>query len=180
MLLVQNYCEEETKQIRASRIRGSSLDALCRRCEVRARLSTITSMQSTPQYHGICISGLRCVIVVNRGVLNPALLHSKIVYGPNARRIRRRISKRGIAADASKTNPGVADQNIFVTVRDFKSMCAILAAMNLKTSPLALFCPFCGAKPKHDCMAIEGGRAAVHVLRIKAAALTDFKISRFA
>jgi hypothetical protein len=29
-------------------------------------------------------------------------------------------------------------------------------------------------------MAIEGGRAAVHVLRIKAAALTDFKISRFA
>jgi hypothetical protein len=141
-------------------------------------------MQSTPQYHGICISGLRCVIVVNRefnrGVLNPALLHSKIVYGPNARRIRRRISKRGIAADASKTNPGVADQNIFVTVRDFKSMCAILAAMNLKTSPLALFCPFCGAKPKHDCMAIEGGRAAVHVLRIKAAALTDFKISRFA
>src|ERR1700678_1597146 len=39
--------------------------------------------------------------------------------------------------------------------------------MNLKTSPLALFCPFCGANPKHDCMAIKGGRAAVHVLGIK-------------
>ena len=44
----------------------------------------------------------------------------------------------------------------------------------------ALFCPFCGAKPKHDCVAIKGGRAAVHVLRIKAAALTDVKIPRLA
>jgi hypothetical protein len=45
--------------------------------------------------------------------------------------------------------------------------------MRLKTSPLAFFCPFCGAKPKHDCITTKGSFAAVHLLRIKAATLAD-------
>jgi hypothetical protein len=38
---------------------------------------------------------------------------------------------------------------------------------------VSLFCPFCGAKPKHDCSTTSGGLAAVHVLRIQAAVLAD-------
>jgi hypothetical protein len=48
-----------------------------------------------------------------------------------------------------------------------------LAVAKLPTSPLTLFCPFCGAKPGRDCLTTELGFAAVHVLRIKAAALVD-------
>ena len=39
------------------------------------------------------------------------------------------------------------------------------------TNPMSLLCPTCLAMPGHDC--ITGGFAAIHVARIKAAALAD-------
>jgi hypothetical protein len=63
-------------------------------------------------------------------------------------------------------------------IRDYATPYALLMRLKhgipkLPTSPLTLFCPFCGAKPKHDCLTTLGGFAAVHVLRVKAAALID-------
>ena len=43
----------------------------------------------------------------------------------------------------------------------------------LPTSPISLKCPFCGAKPKHDCFTSSGTFSAIHVARIKAAARMD-------
>jgi hypothetical protein len=42
---------------------------------------------------------------------------------------------------------------------------------SLATSPISLLCPTCLALPGRDC--ITGGFAAIHVARIKAAALAD-------
>ena len=53
-----------------------------------------------------------------------------------------------------------------------------LRIVKLRTSPLALFCPYCGAKPERDCTTSHGGLAVVHVLRIQAAALVDGKKKR--
>jgi len=41
----------------------------------------------------------------------------------------------------------------------------------LATSPLGITCPFCEAKPGLDCTATSGGFSAVHIARIKAAAV---------
>jgi hypothetical protein len=41
----------------------------------------------------------------------------------------------------------------------------------LPISPFAISCPFCGAKPRHDCATTAGGFSAIHVARIKAATL---------
>jgi hypothetical protein len=43
----------------------------------------------------------------------------------------------------------------------------------LPVSPLALACPRCGAKIGKDCLTTSGGFSAMHVARIKAAALAD-------
>ena len=43
----------------------------------------------------------------------------------------------------------------------------------LPISPISLDCPLCGAKPGHDCETTSGGLSAVHLDRIKAAALAD-------
>jgi hypothetical protein len=43
----------------------------------------------------------------------------------------------------------------------------------LPVSPLALACPRCGAKIGKDCLTTCGGFSAMHVARIKAAALAD-------
>jgi hypothetical protein len=48
----------------------------------------------------------------------------------------------------------------------------------LTTSPVSIVCPFCGAKPGIDCESTSGGLAAVHILRIEAAALIDKKKKR--
>ena len=43
----------------------------------------------------------------------------------------------------------------------------------LPTSPLALFCPYCGAKPKSDCDTLTDDIGVVHLSRIAAAAAID-------
>jgi hypothetical protein len=43
----------------------------------------------------------------------------------------------------------------------------------LRTSPLSLWCPYCGARPGKDCETRKGGFAVLHLLRIAAAALID-------
>jgi hypothetical protein len=43
----------------------------------------------------------------------------------------------------------------------------------LSVSPLSLTCPYCGAKPNDDCMTAAGGFAALHLVRIEAAAQQD-------
>jgi hypothetical protein len=43
----------------------------------------------------------------------------------------------------------------------------------LPTSPLSLWCPYCGASPGDDCETLKGGVATVHLLRVAAAALID-------
>ena len=45
----------------------------------------------------------------------------------------------------------------------------------LPTSPLSLWCPYCGAQPGKDCETSAGGFAVLHLLRIAAAALIDTK-----
>ena len=45
----------------------------------------------------------------------------------------------------------------------------------LPTTPLSLWCPFCGAKPGKDCSTRKGGFAVLHLPRIAAAALIDEK-----
>jgi hypothetical protein len=45
----------------------------------------------------------------------------------------------------------------------------------LPTSPLSLWCPYCGAKPGKDCQTREGGTAVLHLVRVAAAALIDTK-----
>jgi hypothetical protein len=41
----------------------------------------------------------------------------------------------------------------------------------LPTSPMSLLCPTCMSKPGRDCITTSGRFAAIHVARIKAAAL---------
>jgi hypothetical protein len=43
----------------------------------------------------------------------------------------------------------------------------------LTTGPMSLLCPTCMSMPGHDCITSAGGLAAIHVARIKAAALVD-------
>jgi hypothetical protein len=43
----------------------------------------------------------------------------------------------------------------------------------LSVSPMSLVCPFCKAKRGQDCGTTSGGLAAVHVQRIKVAALIN-------
>jgi hypothetical protein len=43
----------------------------------------------------------------------------------------------------------------------------------LRTSPMSLLCPTCMSMPGRDCITTKGGLAAIHVARIKAAALVD-------
>jgi hypothetical protein len=43
----------------------------------------------------------------------------------------------------------------------------------LATSPMSLLCPTCMSMPARDCITNSGGLAAIHVSRIKAAALAD-------
>ena len=43
----------------------------------------------------------------------------------------------------------------------------------LRTSPRSLLCPTCMSMPGRDCITTKGGLAAIHVSRIKAAALAD-------
>lgn len=45
----------------------------------------------------------------------------------------------------------------------------------LPTSPLSLWCPYCGAKPGKDCETRKGGFAVLHMVRVMAAALIDTK-----
>lgn len=45
----------------------------------------------------------------------------------------------------------------------------------LPTSPLSLWCPYCGAEPGKDCRTRKGGFAILHVVRVAAAALIDTK-----
>jgi len=47
----------------------------------------------------------------------------------------------------------------------------------LPTSPLSLWCPYCGAAPGKDCRKSKGGFAILHLLRIAAATLIDTKAS---
>jgi len=47
-----------------------------------------------------------------------------------------------------------------------------IQSVSLKTNPATLHCPFCKAKPNSDCETSAGG-FAVHVARIKAAAMQD-------
>jgi len=42
-----------------------------------------------------------------------------------------------------------------------------------RTSPMSLLCPICMSMPGRDCITTSGGLAAIHVARIKAAALAD-------
>ena len=42
-------------------------------------------------------------------------------------------------------------------------------------SPMSLTCPFCKAKPGEDCATGAGGFSALHVARIKAAAISEAK-----
>ena len=49
----------------------------------------------------------------------------------------------------------------------------VLIPKMLPTSPINLVCPFCSAKPGHDCATTSGGLSVVHVARIGAAALVD-------
>jgi hypothetical protein len=39
----------------------------------------------------------------------------------------------------------------------------------LPTSPISLICPFCKAKPDHDCVTNVGEFSAIHIARIEAA-----------
>ena len=41
----------------------------------------------------------------------------------------------------------------------------------LPTSPISWLCPTCMSMPGHDCITNSGGFAAIHVARMKAAAL---------
>lgn len=41
------------------------------------------------------------------------------------------------------------------------------------TSPMSLLCPTCMSMPERNCITTSGGLAAIHVARIKAAALVD-------
>jgi hypothetical protein len=41
------------------------------------------------------------------------------------------------------------------------------------TSAMSLLCPKCMSMPGRDCITTAGGLAAIHVARIKAAALAD-------
>jgi hypothetical protein len=43
----------------------------------------------------------------------------------------------------------------------------------LPTSPTSLLCPTCLSMPGRDCITTSGRFAAIHVARIKAAALAD-------
>ena len=43
----------------------------------------------------------------------------------------------------------------------------------LRTSPMSLLCPTCMSMPGRDCITSSGGFAAIHVARLKAAALAD-------
>ena len=43
----------------------------------------------------------------------------------------------------------------------------------LPTSPMSLLCPTCMSMPGRDCITTSGGLAAIHLARIKAAALAD-------
>jgi hypothetical protein len=43
----------------------------------------------------------------------------------------------------------------------------------LRTSPMSLLCPTGMSMPGRDCITNSGGLAAIHVSRIKAAALAD-------
>jgi hypothetical protein len=43
----------------------------------------------------------------------------------------------------------------------------------LPTSPISLVCPFRKAKPGDDCLTTSGGFSAVHIARVKAAAVID-------
>jgi hypothetical protein len=43
----------------------------------------------------------------------------------------------------------------------------------LRTSPMSLLCPTSMSMPGRDCITTSGGLAAIHVARIKAAALAD-------
>ena len=49
----------------------------------------------------------------------------------------------------------------------------VLMPVVLPTSPISLVCPFCNAKPGHDCATTAGGFSVVHVARIEAASLID-------
>jgi len=48
----------------------------------------------------------------------------------------------------------------------------------LQVSPIEIACPFCGAKATKDCFTTSKGFAAVHVVRIKAAALISVAAKR--
>jgi hypothetical protein len=43
----------------------------------------------------------------------------------------------------------------------------------LPTSPLSIFCPYCGAKPGEDCESVTEVVGVVHLSRIAAAAAID-------
>jgi hypothetical protein len=43
----------------------------------------------------------------------------------------------------------------------------------LPISPMGLLCPTCMSMPGRDCITTKGGLVAIHVARIKAAALAD-------
>jgi hypothetical protein len=45
----------------------------------------------------------------------------------------------------------------------------------LPTSPMSLLCPTCMSMPGRDCITTSGGLAAIHVARIKTAALADME-----
>lgn len=43
---------------------------------------------------------------------------------------------------------------------------------------MSILCPFCDAEPGRDCMATEGGLAAIHVERLKQAGVIKYKSQR--
>jgi hypothetical protein len=45
----------------------------------------------------------------------------------------------------------------------------------LPTSPMSLLCPTCMPMPGRDCITTAGGFAALHIARVRAAALADKK-----
>jgi hypothetical protein len=59
--------------------------------------------------------------------------------------------------------------------------CNVVVMPNLKgkipeilpISPMSLLCPTCMSMPGRDCITTSGGLAAIHIARIKAAALAD-------
>jgi hypothetical protein len=45
----------------------------------------------------------------------------------------------------------------------------------LPTSPMSLLCPTCMSMPGRECITTAGGLAAIHIARIKTAALADME-----